>query len=143
MAFRRRELALLHITRLRSASFQIYLSHALWDWHSSTGGSGRNCAGFDWLKHTDKVLEELIGMGDELSRFLTLPTSSRSRHRMLKSGRLEAAQTIEVRLNSTHGLQIQCFVNFQKFNFICMLYNLHVHRDLFSTFAISGCLQLI
>mmetsp|Transcript_13727 Transcript_13727/g.19627 ORF Transcript_13727/g.19627 Transcript_13727/m.19627 type:complete len:289 (+) Transcript_13727:1007-1873(+) len=114
MAFRRRELALLHITRLRSASFQIYLSHALWDWHSSTGGSGRNCAGFDWLKHTDKVLEELIGMGDELSRFLTLPTSSRSRHRMLKSGRLEAAQTIEVAYNLFDSLYTQRIIKLSK-----------------------------
>ena len=35
-------------------------------------------------------------VGDELCRFLTLPTTSRSRHRMTKSGRREAARTAEV-----------------------------------------------
>jgi len=49
-----------------------------------------------WLNHCDAVLAQLIGIGDELSRFLTLPTASRSRHRMTRSGRLEAARTMEV-----------------------------------------------
>lgn len=35
-------------------------------------------------------------VGDELCRFLTLPSTSRSRHRMTKSGRREAARTAEV-----------------------------------------------
>ena len=50
----------------------------------------------EWLKHTDEVLEHLVGIGDELCRFLTLPTSSRSYHRMLKGGRQKAAGTVEV-----------------------------------------------
>ncbi len=109
MAFRRRELALFHISRVRSFSFQFYLAHAVWDWD---GGQGRDRAKshmknsnieqqpeeikMNWLGHTDQVLEHLIGMGDELSRFLTLPTSSRTYHRMLQSGREEAAEIVEV-----------------------------------------------
>ena len=106
MAFRRRELALYHIARLRSFSFQFYLAHSIWNWD---GGQGRDKAlcmdsvnndsnqkKMDWLKHTDQVLEHLIGIGDELSRFLTLPTSSRTYHRMLKSGRMEAAEIVEL-----------------------------------------------
>lgn len=50
----------------------------------------------NWLEHCDAVLVELIGIGDELSRFLTLPSASRSRHRMTRMGRHEAAQTMEV-----------------------------------------------
>jgi len=42
------------------------------------------------------VLAQLIGIGDELSRFLTLPTPSRTRHRMTHRGRKEAARTMEV-----------------------------------------------
>jgi len=41
-------------------------------------------------------LTELISIGDELYRFLTLPTTSRSRHRVTKRGRHEAARTAEV-----------------------------------------------
>jgi hypothetical protein len=41
-------------------------------------------------------MAQLVGIGDELSRFLTLPATSRSRHRMTKQGRQEAARTIEV-----------------------------------------------
>lgn len=136
LAFRRRELALLHITRLRSSAFQIYLSHTLWDWakvdftttapstssstesfnnQNSTNGmnktgrskktlkqklqtkGGRSSLNqIDWQQHSDQVLEHLVGIGDELSRFLTLPTSSRTNHRMLRGGRREAASIVEV-----------------------------------------------
>jgi len=41
-------------------------------------------------------MAQLIGIFDELSRFLTLPTSSRSRHKFTTAGRLEAARTMEV-----------------------------------------------
>ena len=106
LAFRRRELALLHITRLRSCAFQLYLGRALWDWgqvdfNSTTtttettankknkssllqnlkGGRESLREQINWQQHSDKVLEHLVGIGDELSRFLTLPTSSRTNHR--------------------------------------------------------------
>ncbi len=102
MAFRRRELALFHINRIRSFSFQFYLAHSVWNWDHGQGRSkakqdqGNHQNDMDWLHHTDQVLEHLIGMGDELSRFLTLPTSSRTYHRMLQSGRMEAAEIVEL-----------------------------------------------
>lgn len=94
MAFRRREQALYEISRIRSFSFQIYTAHALWDWDPP----GRAAANVDWLVHCDKVLAQLIGIGDELCRFLSLPTSSRSRHRMTRSGQKEAARIVKVKL---------------------------------------------
>lgn len=94
-AFTRRERALYEISRIRSCCFQIYNSHNIWDW---SGGEGRESVMTkeEWLKHTDEVLEHLVGIGDELCRFLTLPTSSRSYHRMLKGGRRKAASIVEV-----------------------------------------------
>lgn len=46
------------------------------------------------IHYLTTMLCELVG--DELCRFLTLPSTSRSRHRMTKSGRREAARTAEV-----------------------------------------------
>ena len=61
LAFRRREQALLEIRRLRSSCFQIYLCHGIWDWRGNDiESSGRITAEYDWLQHTDKVLELLI-----------------------------------------------------------------------------------
>ena len=98
IAFTRREQALVQISRIRSFLFHIYLAHCLWDWTGSGGtpSSGRASTDVDWLRHTDSVLEHLVGIGDELTRFLTLPTYSRTRHRMTVSGRTEAARTVEV-----------------------------------------------
>jgi hypothetical protein len=95
LAFQRRERALYEISRIRSLCFQIYQAHVFWDWDL---GKGRDKAmtPAEWLEHGDQVLEQLIGIGDELCRFLTLPTSSRSYHRMLKSGRRKAASIVEV-----------------------------------------------
>ena len=71
------------------------MSHAIWDWDSGKGRSEAMDAE-KWLEHTDAILEQLVGIGDELCRFLTLPTSSQACHRMLKSGRMEAADIVEV-----------------------------------------------
>jgi hypothetical protein len=97
MAFTRREQALYEINRVRSLSFQIYTAHALWDWDPP----GRAAANVDWLAHCDKVLAQLIGIGDELCRFLSLPTSSRSRHRMTGRGQKEAARIVKVHYSSS------------------------------------------
>ena len=94
MAFTRREQALMFIADFRSFSYHLYLAHALWDWEDANGG--RIGANVDLVDHCDAVLAQLIGIGDELSRFLSLPSTSRSRHRHTKSGRQEAARTIEV-----------------------------------------------
>ncbi|KAL7500656.1 hypothetical protein ACHAWT_009888 [Skeletonema menzelii] len=93
ISFRRRERALIEISKFRSFAFQLLLSHAVWDWDK---GGKASVPGIDWVAHTDEVLTELIAVGDELCRFLTLPSTSRSRHRMTKSGRREAARTAEV-----------------------------------------------
>jgi hypothetical protein len=94
MAFTRREQALNMIADFRSFSYHLYLAHALWDWDDTIGG--RSGAKMDLVEHCDAVLAQLIGIGDELSRFLSLPNTSRSRHRHTKHGRREAARTIEV-----------------------------------------------
>lgn len=82
------------IAEMRSSAHHIYLAHCLWDWPENGGRAG--CKTFDFQEHCDAVMAQLVGIGDELSRFLTLPTTSRSRHRMTRQGRREAARTIEV-----------------------------------------------
>lgn len=102
-AFMRREGALRAIAEFKSNALHIYMAHASWDWDTvGVEGSGRGGGGgaqttstSRWLKHADAVFEELIGIGDELFRYLTLPTSSQGRHRVLRSGRREAAITAE------------------------------------------------
>jgi hypothetical protein len=109
LAFQRRERALIEIARVKSFCFQIYLGHTIWDWES---GNGRRKAmnQDEWIKHTDQVLEHLVGIGDELTRFLTLPTSSKSYHRMLKSGRRKAANIVEVAYKLLDSLYTQRMV---------------------------------
>mmetsp|Transcript_13626 Transcript_13626/g.28925 ORF Transcript_13626/g.28925 Transcript_13626/m.28925 type:complete len:297 (-) Transcript_13626:54-944(-) len=97
IAFRRRERALVEIAKFRSFAYQLFLSHCIWDWGLPPDGGKAASKDIDWVDHADEVLKELIAIGDELCRFLTLPTTSRSRHRMTKSGRREAARTAEVR----------------------------------------------
>lgn len=124
MAFRRRERALFHIARIRAATFQIYLAHAVWtNWEggkgrtnagkrsSATYGRGRDKEAFDWLQHSDTVMEQIVGLGDELSRFLSMPTSSRSYHRMLKSGRQEAADIVELQYRLFDSLYTKRITN--------------------------------
>ena len=109
MAFQRRERALYEISRFRSSCFQIYLAHAIWDWNSGDG-KNQQMNRDQWIVHTDQVLEHLVGIGDELSRFLTLPTSSRSYHRMLKGGRQKAANIVEVAYRLFDSLYTQRIV---------------------------------
>ena len=123
MAFQRRERALLEIMRIRSSAFQLYMSHAMWDWGSS--GNGRGKADMDWLNHTDKVLEHLIGMGDELSRFLTLPTTSRTRHRMLSVERKEVIRTLTVAYKLFDSLYTQRIIKLSKLTEKLKLLGLH------------------
>jgi len=96
IAFRRRERALIEVAKFRSFAFQLFLAHSLWDWDVPDKIEGRAGANVDWVGHADEVLSELVAIGDELFRFLTLPSTSRSRHRVTKSGRREAARTAEV-----------------------------------------------
>eukprot|EP00585_Thalassiosira_rotula_P004703 CAMPEP_0196139210 /NCGR_PEP_ID=MMETSP0910-20130528/6572_1 /TAXON_ID=49265 /ORGANISM="Thalassiosira rotula, Strain GSO102" /LENGTH=554 /DNA_ID=CAMNT_0041399911 /DNA_START=94 /DNA_END=1758 /DNA_ORIENTATION=+ len=108
IAFRRRERALVEIAKFRSFAFQLFLSHCIWDW--GLPPDGKAGANIDWVEHADDVLKELISIGDELCRFLTLPTTSRSRHRMTRSGRHEAARTAEVAYRLYESLYTRRFV---------------------------------
>lgn len=106
MAFNRRERALIAIADFRSFSFHLYAAHCFWDWPDVKGG--REGAGdVDWVEHCDAVLAQLIGIGDELARFLSLPTASRSRHRMTRSGRREAAKTMEAAFHLMESMSTQ------------------------------------
>ena len=67
ISFRRRERALIEISKFRSFAFQLLLSHAVWDWEK--GGGKANTPGIDWVAHTDEVLTQLIAVG-ELYLFL-------------------------------------------------------------------------
>lgn len=63
--------------------------HQVWDWSS---GNGRATSEADFLEHTDDVLTQLIGIGDELRRFLQLPTYTLPHHRVTS----DAAEITEV-----------------------------------------------
>lgn len=98
VAFDRRERALGAIGAVRSNCYKLYLAHAEWDWKVVPPGSaGRDmCEGKEWLAHADSALVELLGIGDDLFRFLTLPGYTRARHRVTKMGREESCRTAEV-----------------------------------------------
>jgi len=119
LAFRRREQALYEIRRIRTCCFQIYHSQGIWDWKgrdSGTHGGGRDEADINWLHHTDQVLEQLIGIGDELCRFLTLPTSSGTYHRAMSCGRNEAAEIVEVAYRLFDSLHTQRLIQLSLLN---------------------------
>jgi hypothetical protein len=105
MAFQRRERALIAIADFRSFSYHLYLAHCLWDWSDKGGREG--AVDVDWLEHCDAVLGQLLGIGDELARFLSLPTTSRSRHRMTRQGRKEASRTTEVAYHLLESMTTQ------------------------------------
>ena len=61
ISFRRRERALIEISKFRSFAFQLLLSHAVWDWDK---GGKASVPGINWVAHTDEVLTELIAVGE-------------------------------------------------------------------------------
>lgn len=92
MAFRRREQALRELSELRATLLEIYSAHASWDWLPS----GRSSSPTNWLHHSDAALRHILGVGDDLARYLTLPCASRARHRVTHSGRREARRISRV-----------------------------------------------
>lgn len=84
-SFQRREDTLKTLTSFRSSAQQFYLAHATWDWPTN----GRHY--YDkidisidpidneeinrdiWLNHSDKVLQELLWIGTNLTKALTTP----------------------------------------------------------------------
>mmetsp|Transcript_3517 Transcript_3517/g.5366 ORF Transcript_3517/g.5366 Transcript_3517/m.5366 type:complete len:276 (+) Transcript_3517:509-1336(+) len=99
MAFSRREVALSHLSVVKSTLLSIYSAHACWNW-ATPKKEGRDPA-FDWLQHTDKILKTSVQLCNELMRLLTLPTSTRARHRVTCYGRKEA-KDIEYVMTKLH-----------------------------------------
>jgi hypothetical protein len=106
MAFQRREQALNAMSDFRAVSYHLYLAHSMWKWDSGKDKRNGDSA-VDWLEHCDAVLAQLIGIGDELARFLSLPTFSRARHKMTRRGRREATQTVEVAYHLLESMTTQ------------------------------------
>jgi hypothetical protein len=97
LAFNRREQALIAIANIRTTFFELYIAHACWDW-AIVGKSnvGRHASHVNWLDHSDQVLHEMIGISRELTRWLTLPTASRARHKATHRGRKECKEICSI-----------------------------------------------
>ncbi|CAB9526641.1 protein Hydra magnipapillata [Seminavis robusta] len=93
MGFGRREEALKILASLRSCQTMLYHAHALWDWDK---GNGRANADLDILAHCDELLDTMYVGGEALVRFLTLPTSTLTRHQVTYHGQQEAHRTLDV-----------------------------------------------
>merc|ERR1712151_946297 len=102
-SFFRRERSMRFITNFRAYTLTIYLGHALFAWDPED-------VDIRWLKHSDEILSELVGIGDELCRYLTLPTCTLSQHRATKVGRREAAATMEVSYRLFNSLLVRRLV---------------------------------
>ena len=82
-SFQRREDALQTLTSFRSSAQQFYLAHATWDWptngryHSDKTNTSIDQTDDEkmnrdfWLNHSDKVLQELLWIGTNLTKALT------------------------------------------------------------------------
>lgn len=92
MAFTRRDQALGHMAVIKATLLNIYSAHACWDWYKPNEPSGRTLSSgdVDWLEHSDKALRAILEATMELTRLLTLPNSSRARHRVTSAGAKEA-----------------------------------------------------
>jgi hypothetical protein len=99
MAFRRREDALQFLNTFRSTGLELYQAHALWEPPQMERR---------WT-HADAFLRELEGMEKELTRYLTLPTASRARHRMTSWGKQEASAIVGHQLLLDQMLQTRCY----------------------------------
>jgi hypothetical protein len=98
MAFARRETALRSIGTIRATLVQLYVAHAIWDWGNFNGGGGRESVrqAFDPAEHAGRVYDTITALQYNLCQFLTLPSSSRARHRTTRNGRREAVSIDQV-----------------------------------------------
>ena len=92
MLFKRREVAFMRMGELRGFLLQLYQLHSVLDWKA---GSGRKNQSNDdpfylGIEHSDQVADNIIGLFDELMRFLTLPSSTETRHLLTKRGHSQA-----------------------------------------------------
>jgi len=119
MGFTRREQALKSLASYRSAVYNLYVAHSSWDWGSCHKNEGRRgCVesindeisvygtiatggddvkitkSIDFINHSETVLCHLIHLSDSLYSYLTLPDSSRARHRVTKNGIEEASEIL-------------------------------------------------
>ncbi|KAL7566528.1 hypothetical protein ACA910_000598 [Epithemia clementina (nom. ined.)] len=121
MAFNRRDQALRGIAVLRATALELYMAQACWDWGFQSDGkgnhisTGRSRSSIDWLAHSDKMLSVILNLFCELTRYLTLPTSSRARHKVTTSGQSEADELLSVSaelyeriMDRFHGITKQC-----------------------------------
>jgi hypothetical protein len=97
MTFSRRDRALATLASVRSTLTELYTAHAVWDWGFKNGeeSAGRTKSGVNWLEHSDNTCREILAICDKLSRWLTLPSSTRARHRTL-FGKVEAVEISKV-----------------------------------------------
>jgi hypothetical protein len=111
MAFSRRDQALVHLGAVKTTLWNIYSAHACWDWCSpksegrqrkQEGGGGE--VAYDWQDHGDQVLTAILLTCQDLNRLLTLPSSSRARHRVTTHGQHEARRINAVRVQLHHSL---------------------------------------
>ena len=97
MAFRRRERALAHIANLRATLVELYAGHSVWDWRSKGNkNSGKAASSKNWLEHADSALAVLLGIGEEMALFLSLPNVTRARHKVTPSGKKEATDVMNL-----------------------------------------------
>ena len=108
-AFIRREQALSHISNVRATLTELYMAHSTWDWVTpGVFPSGRAKSDVDWLEHSDKIMREIFGICDEMTRWLTLPTSSRVRHVTTPWGQREAHEIDEI-ATALYDSSLLCF----------------------------------
>ena len=106
LAFTRRENALASLARLRTNAIKLYGAHAGWDFQfdNENGTTGRSRSSIDWLNHSDQVLTTILNILSDTIRYLTMPTSSRARHKVTPGGRKEASETLSVSAHLFHDI---------------------------------------
>lgn len=114
MAFARREKALTYIAAIRSLFFSLYQAHASWDWGTSYP-TGRVQSKVNWLQHSDAVLKDISAISEDLTRYLTMPSTSRARHRVIpqdrqyaKEGREIGDQLMEAIMTRVNRISLYC-----------------------------------
>ena len=115
MAFNRRDQALRSIANLRATALELYMSQACWDWGFQSDAKGQNVSTgrsrshIDWLAHSDKMLSVILNLFCDLTRYLTLPTSSRARHKVTTSGQSEADELLSVSAELYEKVMDRCY----------------------------------
>jgi hypothetical protein len=108
LAFRRREEALRSLMVFKSTLSQIFSAHMMWDWGKpSKEPSGRETCDIDWVAHADDVLHQILQICSETTRMLTLPFTSRARHRICAAGKKESADVMGVMFSLDRSIKLR------------------------------------